>query len=101
GTLGILRPSDDGKTWLYGSGPRAGTALDEKSMALVNMGLAQPQGFIEVVMNDTPEAMFVAWKQVEGWSWRLFSMGPKEAFLSSSTRALELQLLMMLVGMIL
>lgn len=101
GTLGIVRPSDDEKTWLYGSGPRAGTALDEKSMALIKTGLPQSQGFRETVMGENQEAMFVAWKQVEGWSWRLFSMGSKEAFLASSTQALRLQLLMMLAGMIL
>ena len=104
GTLAVLQPSDDGKSWTYlaGDGMKPGEALDKTITPKVReLITGSESGSAEVDMNGDGTTDFIAWRRVPHWNWLMVAHGRSTDFLAASNKAIHTQLAMMLVGAIL
>jgi methyl-accepting chemotaxis protein len=104
GTMAILQPSADGKTWSYlaGDGIKPGQPLDSVMPAQVREQITSTDsGFAELDMQGDGDPDFVAWHRVPNWNWLMVTHGKSSDFLAASNKAARMRLMMMLLGTVL
>ncbi|MGN6579021.1 MAG: methyl-accepting chemotaxis protein [Bordetella sp.] len=104
GTLAVLRPSDDGKTWSYlaGDGMKPGESLDKVVLPKVrDLITGSESGSAEVDMNGDGKTDFIAWRRIPHWNWLMVAHGRSADFLAASNKAIHIQLAMLMVGAVL
>jgi methyl-accepting chemotaxis protein len=106
GQLFVLRPTADHQDWvrvagLFGKpGDLLSAGNPPADFALLNGAFqSAPDGVTRVTIRG--QEIFLAWKTVPNWGWVMYGFGSVDDYLAESTRAMWVQLGVMLAGTLL
>ncbi|MFC4297308.1 methyl-accepting chemotaxis protein [Castellaniella hirudinis] len=106
GQLFVLRPAADGKDWIRVAGnfgkPGDLFSADNPPADFAAMDGAfqsAPAGVTRISVRG--QEIFLAWQRAPNWGWLMYGFGPVDDYLAESTRAMWIQLGVMLAGTLL
>ncbi|CDM25663.1 Methyl-accepting chemotaxis protein I [Castellaniella defragrans 65Phen] len=106
GQLFVLRPTADGKDWIRVAGTfgKPGDLLSAGNppadfAAMHGTFQSAPAGVTRITVRG--EEIFLAWQTVPNWGWLMYGFGGVDDYLAESTRAMWIQLGVMLLGTLL